>query len=140
MNYTFEYKGRRIIMKLLILLFWTSYILIADSIYYEYGKKVVLSKLPTQRVVNGHTIQYYQTQDGNKIGVKNEVIIKCDSAVVCQNIFNKYDLNSTKKLSEKFYLISVPKNQDLFELSSKLYMEDSIEMAHPNFVKKRFKR
>ncbi len=114
-------------------------LLCAES-YYEYGKKVTLTKLPESKSVEKSAIRYYKTEQNRIIGIKNEIILSCSSSEACQRVLNKYTLKEAKKLSENFYIILTPPSEELFDLASKLYNEEGVRAAHPNFVKKRFKR
>ena len=111
----------------------------ASEFYYEYGKKVKLDKANQTRALDSN-ITYYKNRNNQIVGVKNEIIIKCKSDEICLNLIKKYNFLNTQKLSEKFFLIILKKEQNVFKLSSKLYHEDGVILSHPNFVKKRFKR
>ncbi len=111
--------------------------LLADVYYYEYDKKVQLTKLKDSR---SSGIAYYENSAGQKIGVKNQVLVKCKSTDKCKKIFDKYNLKETENLTSSIVLINLKQNEDPFELSQKLYLEDGISIAHPNFVKKRQQR
>lgn len=125
------------ILLLVILFCTTSW---SDVYYYEYGKKVQLTKLKEQRVLSDSNITYYQNSSGQKVGVKNEIITKCKQIDQCNKIFEKYNLTKVKNLTSKILLITLEVGIDTFELSQKLSLEENIEFAHPNFIKKRQKR
>lgn len=112
----------------------------SETYYYEYGKKVKLTKLKETRVVNDQNISYYQNSAGQNIGVKNAVITKCKQLDQCTALFEKYNLTQIQNLTKKILLIKLDKGVDPFEISQKLALEDKIEFAHPNFIKKRQKR
>ena len=110
----------------------------AGDFYYEYGKKVMIVKSYGSRDNNG--IKYYKNSLGKKIGVKDEIIIKCNDGLSCKDGLKEYNITDISKLSETMLLIKVPKDTNIFELSQKLYKDKSIEFAHPNFIKERERR
>jgi len=109
----------------------------ADVYYYEYDKKVTLNKLKEQRIMGDNVVEYYQNIQGQKIGVTREIIAKCTKKEYCKDIFEKYSLKNVENLTPTIYLIKLDDGNDVFELSQKLYKEEDITIAHPNFVKER---
>ena len=110
----------------------------ADDFYYEYGKKVMIVKSLDSRDNSG--IKYYKNSLDKKIGVTDEIIFQFIDNNSSIDILKKYNIDKIDKLSDRLYLIKVPKGQNIFELSQKLYEENSIEFAHPNFIKERKRR
>ena len=106
----------------------------AKVYYFDNGEKVYLNKLRETRGFNSENISYYENQMGQKVGVKQEIIIKCKAIDSCQNIFKKYNIQNIKQITSSIFLLSV-KNSELFELSQKLYVEKDITISHPNFIK-----
>jgi len=113
--------------------------LFSDVYYYEYGKKVKLTKLKEQRDVTDGTF-YYKNSAGQKVGVRDEILVKCNSRTECEKTFIKYSFKNTESLSSNIFLIKLKKSDDIFEISQKLYLEKTITIAHPNFIKKRYRR
>lgn len=112
----------------------------SETYYYQYGKKVQLTKLKESRVANDQNISYYQNASGQKIGVKNEILTKCKQVDQCSEIFEKYKLTKIKHLTKKILIITLDKDMDPFDTSQKLSLEEKIEFAHPNFIKRRQRR
>jgi len=110
----------------------------AESFYYEYGKKVTVEKISESRSNSGTS--YYKNSLGKKVGIKNEIIFKCVDGKECLSIVKRYNLKDISNLSDNIYIAKVLEGSDIFEISQKLYLEDSIEFANPNFVKKRHRR
>ncbi len=127
-------------MKSLLSILFLCVALCSESYYYEYGKKVELTKLKEQRVVNDQVIKYYKNSAGQKIGIKDEIIVKCKSNQECKDIFEKYNLTKVENLTQTIALIKLINGENVFVLSQKLYLEDGIITAHPNFIKKRYRR
>jgi len=110
----------------------------AESFYYEYGKKVTVKKISDNRT--NSSISYYKNSLGKKIGIKNEIIFKCMEGKECLSIVKGYNLTDISNLSNNIYIVKILNGNDIFEISQKLYLEDNIEFANPNFVKKRHRR
>jgi len=126
-------------MKKLFILFIGA-LLYADEFYYEYGKKVYLEKAPTQ-IQRGHThledatyaTRYYVTKNGQKVGVNNEIIIKCKVSSCTDTIKNKYNVKSIEKIADKYYVVVLNNIDKVFSMSRDFYQESDIEISHPNF-------
>lgn len=123
---------------LLIILFCSA--LMSEVHYFSFGKKVTLIKLKESRLIGDKQIAYYQNGAGQKLGVSQEVLAKCTDIKACEALFIKYDLKKVKNLTKSIFLISLEKGEDPFALSNKLYKEDAITFAHPNFLKPRVQR
>ncbi len=125
-------------MKIFLSLFlFIGSLLAQQSFYYSFGKKVMLTKLPTSRALRDQNVTFYENQNGQKIGVKQEVIIGCDDLIACKKVLRDYNITYIEELSKTIYLLKLPKNSDPFEISNSLYNEDPVQFAHPNFIKKR---
>ncbi len=118
----------------LTLLFYT--LSWGEIYYFAHQERVYLNKLKEQRFIDDDIIEYYENQDGQRMGVKREVLLKCGVNKSCQQIFKKYNLKNIKNITSSIFLITVKKDDDVFELSQKLYLEDNITISHPNFIKK----
>ncbi|MCH9812481.1 MAG: hypothetical protein K0U47_00895 [Epsilonproteobacteria bacterium] len=111
--------------------------------YYSYGKKVELTKLKESRAVDQNSstsVEYYQNSAGQKIGVTKEVLAKCSDTQACENIFKTLNLNNRSNLTSSIILITLENGENPFEIANKLYLNEAIEFAHPNFVKERKSR
>jgi len=114
--------------------------LFAETCYYSFGKKVLLKPLPQSRSVADHTIRYYQTPSGAKVGVTDEIIIGCKDIEACKPILEAYPVASVEKLSDRLYLLKLKPGSNLFKTANALYHEAPIFLSHPNFIKKRISR
>lgn len=112
----------------------------ANDYYYDHGEKIEVSKLKETRVSKENNISYYMTSKGHKVGVSNEIIVQCEKNVDCLNVLKKYNLTHISKLSDTLFLIKLVKGEDVFKLSQKLYHDNDIKLAHPNFIKNRVMR
>jgi len=110
--------------------------MVADVFYYSFGEKVKLTELKQLRD-NDKNIKYYQNKSGQKVGVTQEIITKCKKKDACTEIFKKYNLIHITNLTDTILLITLKKDEDPFEISQKLSLEEKIKFAHPNFIKKK---
>lgn len=110
----------------------------ANDFYYENGKKVMVVKALENR--SNDNISYYQNSLGKKIGVQDEIILKCKQSSACATTLQKYNFLKIEKLSDTLLLVKIAENQNIFKVSQSLYNEPSIEFAHPNFTKERTRR
>ncbi len=115
----------------------------ASEFYYENGQKIELVKLEAneaQQKRSDDEVKYYKTAKGHKVGVKDDILVECKEGVKCQEVLSKYEVGSITALNETVFLVKVAKGQNLFELSQKLYEDDDIAIAHPNFRKEKRRR
>ncbi|KIM07131.1 MAG: hypothetical protein KU38_11155 [Sulfurovum sp. FS08-3] len=123
-------------MKLIVGLLLAS-LLYANDFYYEYGQKVEVSQSINKRSKD-NSVEYYQKQDGNLVGIKkDEILTQCNVGVDCAKVLAKYDFASISKLSTTIFLVKLTPTQDVFNFSQILYNDSDIAFAHPNFVKER---
>ena len=111
----------------------------ASNFYYEEGEKIEVIQLKEKRS-SIDNVTYYKTSKGYKVGVNNEILLQCVEATDCKEILSKYALISITSLSDKILLVKVSEDENVFEMSQKLYEDKSIEFAHPNFIKVRKRR
>jgi hypothetical protein len=112
----------------------------ADDYYYQYGKKIELTKTYEQRAINHTNVDYFMTKNGHKVGVTKEIIVQCEENIDCIATLDKYHLKDMSKLSDKLFVIKIYDDEDIFEFSQKLYNNNAIKLAHPNFIKNRKRR
>jgi len=126
-------------MKLIALLLLAS-LLYANDFYYEYGQKVEVSQSTNKRSKN-NSVEYYQKQDGNLVGIKkDEILTQCNAGVDCSKVLAKYNFASISHLSTTIFLVKLTPTQDVFNYSQILHNDSDIAFAHPNFVKERKRR
>lgn len=112
----------------------------SSEFYYEYGKKVILKELPEQRVLNGKDTRYFINEKGHKVGVSNEIIVKCISSVNCSEKLKELNFTDISNLTSTLYLVKVDNSDEIFTIAQSLYQNENIEFAIPNFLKKRERR
>jgi len=125
---------KTIIIPLLVLTIVAS----ASDFYYENGKKIEVIKLSEKRA--NSEVSYYKTSNGHKVGVNSEILVQCEEDVDCQSLLLTYKLKKVSQLTDKIFLVTLKKNENVFEFSQKLYEDENIEIAHPNFTKTKKRR
>jgi len=121
--------------QLLILVFLTLTLFSAEqaNFYYERGKKVSLEAIPSvQRSVNN--INYYQHANGSVVGVSDKILVKFKH--FDESLLKKYSLSIKKQYSPLLYLLKNENTLSTLDISNQLFNEDSIEYAHPDFIRK----
>ena len=108
--------------------------------YYNNGKKIEVNKLQERRVVQNESVTYYQTAQGYKIGVSNEIIVKCSDGVNCIQLLQQKGFTDISSLSKELFLLKVDLNDDVFAISNTLHEDKNISFAHPNFLKEKKRR
>ena len=128
-------------MKYLLLCCCLTNLLLADNFYYEFDKKVELKNvIKSDSLSSNDEIQEYVTTSGEAVKFKNEILVQCEKDKYCEDDFESLNLSNRTKLSEDFYLIKLDLDQNIFELCQELYNLEDIKSAHPNFIKRRFKK
>ena len=124
-------------MKKLFILLLFALMLNADSTYYERGELTELQKTNIQRSSDGSGIEYYKTKSGQKVGITDEILVKCKAGVDCKSLLNQFNLNDVSNLTDTIFLVKVKNYDNIFLLSRELFESGKVEFAHPNFTKER---
>ncbi len=117
--------------------------LFSSSTYYEYGKKVELTPYIQNKSIQLNkqdrniSLRYYKNQNDRVVGVDNTIIAKCLQQNDCISVINKYTNLRYKIISKDTYIISVDNQEEVFDMSVKLYEEGCFKYAHPNFYRQR---
>jgi len=107
-----------------------------EYFYYNGDKKVTLTKMAQ----SNETINYYTTPSNTIIGVTDEIIIKLKDSTMLESLSIKYNFLVIDTLTENLYLIKVSNKEETLQMANKLYLEDSVQYASPNFIKSIDKR
>lgn len=124
------------IRKILLLFIFTASILNAQSYYYNNHKKITLTPLQNSQssenrsVSNPNGILYFQS-DSKVLGVSDEIILKC---LDIDKILSSYDVTLVKQISKEIYLVKVKQSSLTLEMANKLYEDQDVVYAHPNFI------
>ena len=112
----------------------------ANDYFYEYGKKIKLIKLSQQRTTQEKKADYYQTEFGHRVGIKNEIIVQCKESTNCVKTLKKYDLLQITKLSNQLFLVTLDNSKNVLNISQQLHNDTNIQFAHPNFIRTKRRR
>lgn len=122
--------------KIFLIMFFMSFS-ISSEYYYFNGKKVYLKEIKKSNISRNHdgeevSIKQYVADDGTIFGVNNHILIQCKQDS-CVKQLKGYDIKGSKKITDTYYTVELEHNDRIFEISRRLYKEDYIESAHPDF-------
>ena len=130
----------KILKKLLLLFLVFSLNLFGDVYYFSNGEKIVLTKISNTRVLAQDGTVYYETEFGHKVGVRDEILVECEDGVECKKLLLSYNVKKVSSLSKKLFIVKIFDNENIFEVSQKLYNDNKIKLAHPNFMRQKKRR
>jgi hypothetical protein len=104
--------------------------------YYSRGKLIEVEKTYTERSLDGSAVKYYTTSRGEKVGVTDEILVKCKADRDCYDVIKKYNFKEIKKINSFLFKVKVKDDKDVFRISRELYEDENIAIAHPNFTRK----
>ena len=133
-------KIGQIMKKVLALLLLYGISLFAADYYYAYGKRVELKKLYETRNSQEKGLHYYLMPNGERVGVADQLLVACETALECEEELKKYHFEKIKKLSNNLFVVTINTKQNIFEMAQILYKESGIKLAEPNFTKTLKKR
>lgn len=128
--------------KLLFLFLSVAFALHAESFYYNNNQKVQLTPLPKSLVqsksaTEGAQMEYYTTPNSTLVGISDEILIQTEDI---EYVLKCYGVELLAKLGNNIYLLRAKERAQTLELANKLYEDEKIELAHPNFSKEIQKR
>ncbi len=124
-------------MKRLALLMMTAILANAESSFYERGELTQLEKITSSRSADNSGIEYYKTQNGQKVGITDEILVKCKSGIDCNALLAKFNLTDISNVTETILLVKIKEYDDIFSVCRELFESEKVEFAHPNFIKQR---
>jgi len=131
---------KKIIPIITILLFANA----SDNFYYQKDKKITLSPIKTiqklQKKDFNQTINYYKKENGQIVGVTQEIIIKLKEKKAINNLIEKYPITVKEKLTNRLYVVEINSIKEIFNISQQLYRDTNVSYVHPNFIKRIDKR
>lgn len=124
--------------------------LFSNQIYYEYGKKIELTPITQDKYKSipltqnsqdsNNSIKYYEKSNAQIVGVDNTILAKSLDDDGCEEILQNYNTLEFKTISKNIYLIYLKNQDEIFDISVKLYEEGCFEYVHPNFYKEKKSR
>ena len=131
---------KKIILLLLFLIFANA----SDNFYYQNDKKNELTPIKTiqklQKKDSNQTIDYYKKDNGQIVGVTQEIIIKLKDKKAFKSIIKKYAISFKQKLTNTLYVVETNSTKNTLYITNLLYNDANIIYAHPNFIKRIDKR
>jgi len=122
-------------MKILILISFFTFIF-AQDYYYNGHKKIYLSQINTisnfsydSNITKEKT---YTTKNNQVLKLSNTLIIKTKNNNI-DELISKYNLVLKKLLRKNVYLLSTTQNP--LEIANKIYENESVQYAYPDFIK-----
>lgn len=109
----------------------------AEEYFYEYGKKIHLTKTWTRKATDATGLQYYRTIYGHRMAATGEIILKVHNFEHLSYFLKTYPIASYKKLDSNTYLLEPKKKQDLFTLANKMHLDSMSNYAQPNFIREK---
>ena len=131
---------KKIIPIITILLFANA----SDNFYYQEDKKITLTPIKTTQKLQkkdfNQTINYYKKENGQIVGVTQEIIIKLKEKKAINNLIEKYPITVKEKLTNRLYVVEINSIKEIFNISQQLYRDTNVSYVHPNFIKRIDKR
>jgi hypothetical protein len=125
---------------LMILTFlFLQYIHAKDNNYYKNNQIIHLTPYNTSLRINSN-IDYYKNTEGVILGVTDRLIVKFKNTKHFEEISDEFNITVSKKLDKKLYLFKTINKKATIDIAKLLNEKESIEYAHPDFVKKNRRR
>ena len=112
----------------------------AGESYYERGKLINLQELHTFRDNVSSEIKFFKTPSGQKLGITDEILVKCKDGIDCRSLLNRFFLRDITNVTDTIYSVKIIDYDTIFSLSRELFESGDVEFAHPNFIKQKRKR
>ena len=130
--------------KVLLIFLFTTNLFSAQS-YYENGQKIELTPYILKKSASfgqntndkNSSIRYYKKSNSQIVGVSNSIIAKCLNTSECERVIKKYTTLKFTLISKNIYLIYLQNQDEIFDISVKLYEEGCFLYVQPNFYKEK---
>ena len=103
------------------------------NFYYSDGKKHELKAKKTLRSVSENSLILFKTNFGTTVGVDKKLIVSFENIEIKKTIEQKYNLTLIKSLNDSLFLYEVEDLKKTIEISNKIYEEEGVRFAHPDF-------
>lgn len=111
----------------------------SSNYYYQNGEKKVITPLNNKQRSQNNML-FFKNKEGIELGVSDSILVKFLNTSNLDFYIQKYKLTLVKELSKNLYEFKVENKSLTLDIANKLYEQNDIKYAHPNFYKKRFKR
>lgn len=123
----------------LSLIMLSTYGCASSTYYYQGGEKQVLTPIENEQRSN-QDVDYYETQDGLKVGVTNTLLVKFLDTKNLDSYLSEYNLEVEEELLTNLYKLKTKDRSLTIQIANALSQKDDIKYAHPNFIKTRIER
>lgn len=110
-----------------------------STYYYQGGEKKSLTPIPTQERSN-QNIDFYKTQDDEKVGVSDTLMVKFYSTRNLDYYIDMYDLQIVNKITQDIYVFRVKSKSLTIQTANSLSEKKDVKFAQPDFLRKRVNR
>ena len=126
---------------ILLLIFISLSSLIAKEgvYYYESGKQIYLHPLKNSFRTTKQT-DYYENEKGIVVGVTDKLLVKMVNTTKLDMLIQEFHLKIVKKISNDLFLLQTSNKKETLRIANQLYQRKDVLFAHPDFIKKHFKR
>ena len=114
----------------------------SDNFYYQNNNKVFLTPITINQKVQKRDlnqtdiIHFYKTDRGQTVGISKAFILKLKEEKILDKLVEKYQLTVKKRLTQKLYLMEAKSIEETLDICNRLYEENNVSYAHPDFIKK----
>ena len=112
----------------------------SDLYYFQNGKKVYLTPLSDKTRAMDKNTKFYTTPRGETIGISDTILVKTVPKINIEILAKKYNVKVVKRVLINVYLLQVDDISKTLDFSNKLFNDDNIIYAHPNFLRKKTTR
>ncbi len=107
----------------------------ADLYYYAHGRKIPLLPQNDTRLRALHTSAYTTllSPSGALLGVGDRIIVGFKSLADARAIQERYQLTFVRRLGTTMVLYRIPSSADALTLSNRIYEQEEVRFAHPDF-------
>ena len=112
----------------------------SQEYYYKNNTKILLKNVHTEINDDTSKVSYYKNEKGILLGVTDKVIVKTVDVNLLEKYVHALNASIEKKLAKDLYLVKVTNKNKTLDIANELNKKESIEYAHPDFIKKRVLR
>lgn len=112
----------------------------SDTYYYKNNQKVPLTKNSDFLLRSNSTVDYYKNNRGIIMGVTDRLIVKLKDINELESYLSEFNLVKEKELGDNLFLLKTQNKNLTIEISNRLNEKESVEYAHPDFIKKSMRR
>lgn len=127
-------------MKFFVYIVLLTQFIYANESYYCYGDKKISIVPLIDKSRSIKAVDYYQDENGHVLGVSDKLIVAFKDSASLQTILENYKVTIVSELFTNTYLLKVSNKKETLSMANTLNELSEVLYAHPDFLKKRFKR